>query len=328
MVDRQPPFPRLTPREREISGLIGLGFTNRQIGLKLAISERTVGAHVQNIFNKLDVSSRAEVASWSARAPAPPAVESSASVVAPANPRQEPPNAGHARALSRPQQAWIAAVVIAVALVIAATDDGGTAAARNAHLPAPRDPGTLIYQAELLGNGAGFGQRQVIGSLDASAVTFREGSVEMAVLRPGGNTGINVAMDPVSRYYADLTLSVVPRSNVSFWLALDAPAPSHPGQHLVAIDTFDGLVQLKYFVQQFDPVPLGPQIKVDGLDNGRSIRLSAFVDPPYYEVFVEGILVIAVRHTPGAVLQAPAFVIFGEDTGTVRITSLRIYAPS
>src|SRR4029077_20778058 len=110
MVDRQPPFPRLTPREREISGLIGLGFTNRQIGLKLAISERTVGAHVQNIFNKLDVSSRAEGASWSARAAAAAVVESSTSVVAPANPRQEPTQPGRARVLSRPQQAWIAAI--------------------------------------------------------------------------------------------------------------------------------------------------------------------------------------------------------------------------
>jgi DNA-binding NarL/FixJ family response regulator len=35
------------------------GLTNREIGGQLSISEHTVGRHLQNIFNKIGVSSRA-----------------------------------------------------------------------------------------------------------------------------------------------------------------------------------------------------------------------------------------------------------------------------
>jgi DNA-binding NarL/FixJ family response regulator len=39
--------------------LLAAGQSNRQIGAKLVISEHTVARHVQNIFTKLGVSSRA-----------------------------------------------------------------------------------------------------------------------------------------------------------------------------------------------------------------------------------------------------------------------------
>lgn len=52
----------LTPREREIVGLIAQGLTNRQIAHRLVLSERTVDAHGVNIMRKLGVRSRAQVA--------------------------------------------------------------------------------------------------------------------------------------------------------------------------------------------------------------------------------------------------------------------------
>ncbi len=54
----------LTPREREVAGLVAQGLSNREIGKTLVISERTVDAHVQHILNKLGFNSRAQIAAW------------------------------------------------------------------------------------------------------------------------------------------------------------------------------------------------------------------------------------------------------------------------
>lgn len=52
----------LTPRERDIVRMIGTGKRNREIAVALGMSEGTVKAHLRNIFEKLDVSNRAELA--------------------------------------------------------------------------------------------------------------------------------------------------------------------------------------------------------------------------------------------------------------------------
>jgi predicted ATPase/DNA-binding CsgD family transcriptional regulator len=67
----------LTRREREISGLVAQGLSNREIGKTLTISERTVDAHVQHILNKLGFNSRTQVAAWVAASGAVPLPHSS-----------------------------------------------------------------------------------------------------------------------------------------------------------------------------------------------------------------------------------------------------------
>jgi non-specific serine/threonine protein kinase len=57
----------LTPREQEVAGLIADGKTNREIAEALVIAEPTAERHVANIFNKLGVHSRAQVAAWHER---------------------------------------------------------------------------------------------------------------------------------------------------------------------------------------------------------------------------------------------------------------------
>jgi DNA-binding CsgD family transcriptional regulator len=51
----------LTPQEREVAVLAGSGLTNKQIGQRLFISPRTVGAHLRQVFLKLAITSRAGI---------------------------------------------------------------------------------------------------------------------------------------------------------------------------------------------------------------------------------------------------------------------------
>jgi predicted ATPase/DNA-binding CsgD family transcriptional regulator len=51
-------------READVARLVADGLTNRQIGTRLFISERTVDSHVRSILNKLGFSSRAQIAAW------------------------------------------------------------------------------------------------------------------------------------------------------------------------------------------------------------------------------------------------------------------------
>jgi ATP/maltotriose-dependent transcriptional regulator MalT len=50
----------LTRREADVLQLLAEGLTNREIGGRLYISEKTVGTHIAHIFEKLDVHNRVE----------------------------------------------------------------------------------------------------------------------------------------------------------------------------------------------------------------------------------------------------------------------------
>ncbi|MCP3754002.1 response regulator transcription factor [Streptomyces sp. TBY4] len=52
---RQDPLERLSPREREVLGLIAEGRTNAGLAAHLFISEAAVNKHIGNIFSKLDL---------------------------------------------------------------------------------------------------------------------------------------------------------------------------------------------------------------------------------------------------------------------------------
>ena len=56
----------LGKREAEVAQLIAEGLSNKQIGARLFISERTVATHVGSILNKLGFNSRAQIAAWMA----------------------------------------------------------------------------------------------------------------------------------------------------------------------------------------------------------------------------------------------------------------------
>ncbi len=64
---RRPDTFGLSGREREVLALVAQGRTNREIGERLFISQKTVGVHVGNILSKLEVSGRVEAAAVAIR---------------------------------------------------------------------------------------------------------------------------------------------------------------------------------------------------------------------------------------------------------------------
>jgi len=54
----------LGKREADVARLVAEGLSNKQIGARLFISERTVDSHVRSILNKLGFNSRAQIAAW------------------------------------------------------------------------------------------------------------------------------------------------------------------------------------------------------------------------------------------------------------------------
>ncbi|HEX6653232.1 MAG TPA: response regulator transcription factor, partial [Thermoleophilaceae bacterium] len=52
----------LTPRERDVLALVASGATNREIGERLHMAEKTASVHVSRILAKLSVRSRTEAA--------------------------------------------------------------------------------------------------------------------------------------------------------------------------------------------------------------------------------------------------------------------------
>jgi DNA-binding NarL/FixJ family response regulator len=57
----------LSPRERKVLELIGDGLTNRQIGERMSIAEKTVKNYVSTLFIKLDMKQRTQAAAYAAR---------------------------------------------------------------------------------------------------------------------------------------------------------------------------------------------------------------------------------------------------------------------
>jgi pimeloyl-ACP methyl ester carboxylesterase/DNA-binding CsgD family transcriptional regulator len=63
-VHAAPTPPTLTPRQGEVAALVAEGLTNREIGRRLGIDERSAEGHLERIRLRLGLRSRAQVAAW------------------------------------------------------------------------------------------------------------------------------------------------------------------------------------------------------------------------------------------------------------------------
>lgn len=52
---------RLTPREQQVAALACLGYSNREIGLRMVITVETVKSHMSSVLRKFDRANRSEL---------------------------------------------------------------------------------------------------------------------------------------------------------------------------------------------------------------------------------------------------------------------------
>ena len=57
----------LSPREREVLAMVGEGLPNKLIARELAISEKTVKAHLTSVYRQIGVTDRTQAALWAQR---------------------------------------------------------------------------------------------------------------------------------------------------------------------------------------------------------------------------------------------------------------------
>ena len=62
--DHDDPTADLTPSERKVLELIGDGLSNREIGAKLGVAEKTVKNHITSLLSKMGLQRRTQVAAW------------------------------------------------------------------------------------------------------------------------------------------------------------------------------------------------------------------------------------------------------------------------
>lgn len=62
--DHNDPTADLTPSERKVLELIGDGLSNREIGEKLGVAEKTVKNHITALLAKMGLQRRTQVAAW------------------------------------------------------------------------------------------------------------------------------------------------------------------------------------------------------------------------------------------------------------------------
>ncbi len=62
--DHDDPTADLTNAERKVLDLIGDGLSNREIGERLGVAEKTVKNHITSLLAKMGLQRRTQVAAW------------------------------------------------------------------------------------------------------------------------------------------------------------------------------------------------------------------------------------------------------------------------
>lgn len=186
--------------------------------------------------------------------------------------------------------------------------------------------GPLIFQAKLDASGSDLGKPGSHGPPGSTEIKFLPGAVELDVSQPGGNAYTETAMGQLSSYIGEISFSATPGSRMYFDWAVRSSDGQAPGNHVVEVDTFHATATLLYLAPPaFTHQPLAPAIPLPGLQTGKSFTLSALVDPPRYQLYVNGVLAANASDPRSSGIGNMALG-FGGESGSIRITSIRAYA--
>ena len=282
---------------------------------------------MQNILNKLGFENRVQIATWWAHEEdlPPQVIERVIEVSAPALPL---PASGPRLAVP-----WSRALVglWCAALLVAAATDGALPSALSSAVQLipgwlPVTTGPLVYQAQFTGTGSEFGPPFVIGDPSASRIRLKKQAVEFEILKPGGVALIEPVMPSLPAYFGQTRISVRSSSVVNFRFGLTEGDPDRNiGSYLISVNTYAETLQLGYSLQDQAITWLSQPVPMHGLQSEREFWISALVQPPRFEIFLDNRKVIDTRHSPNVPFQVPTFGISGDAAGLVRMTALAFY---
>ena len=198
--------------------------------------------------------------------------------------------------------------------------------------------GPLVFEAKLDGTPDEWDNLGFLGDPEASEARFRQGAIEMAVLRQDGNLTVSRNSDARLRYVGDVDISVSPGSDVTFWWTLRQGLSSE-GQIILQLNTLDESSQQAVLkLVQFFPCPpdsdtcvqqppdqLTGGTIIEGVQTGRKVTLTALVDEARYQVYVDGVKSIHLDFAEVVGQPIPLdFHVFGR-VGLVSLLGARVY---
>ena len=192
--------------------------------------------------------------------------------------------------------------------------------------------GALVFEAKLDGTPDEWDRLDIRGDPEASEVRFRQGAIEMAVLRQDGNLTVGRESDARLRYVGEVDISVSPGSEVTFWWPFMWGDRGSDESVTVTVDILNQSLQLIHNrrcspepCQQQPPDQLTEEIEIPELQTGRKVTLTAVVDEARYQVYLDGQKVVDLAFPEMVGRPTPlVFHVFGR-VGVVSLLGARVY---
>ncbi len=190
--------------------------------------------------------------------------------------------------------------------------------------------GQVLYRAQMDGTSNSFVDLvNRGGNTGQQAVRYTPGALELAVLGPDGDAGIEPKIpSAVTDYVADMDLAVQPGTNVEFAMGLRWAIP-HKLAYQLEIATAADFAQFVVYNGEQN-VPITPRLDLPGFSEGRVVALTVVVRDTHLTLLVNGKVAADVEdHQVPPARTFPgldAYGTGGTSKGVVDVRSLDLYA--